>query len=349
MQKILDRSAAGEELTKNDVVRLFNADPEERELLFETARNIRDREYGDKIFTYGFVYFSTYCKNDCSFCYFRRTSGLERYRKSLEEIVELSKNLCDAGINLVDLTMGEDPVMFKDGCAKLLEIVKAVREAVDIGIMVSPGAVPKEIFPKLREAGADFYACYQETYNRELFVKLRLEQDYQTRIDVRKWAKEAGMLTEDGMMTGLGETVEDKADFVIRMGPQGCEQIRAMTFVPQDGTPMSDMQPPDSTDELLSIAIMRIMYPDKIIPATLDVEGISGMVDRINAGANLITSIVPPNRKLAGVAQHELDIDSGLRSVEYVFKILREIGKRPATNEEFREMMESKRKGMGGC
>ena len=332
-----------------DVVRLFSADPEERELLFETARKIRDREYGDKIFTYGFVYFSTYCRNDCSFCYFRRTSGLERYRKSVDEIVELSKNLRDAGINLVDLTMGEDPMMYRDDCTMLLEIISAVRNAVDIGIMVSPGAVPKEIFPKMREAGADFYACYQETYNRDLFTKLRVEQDYQTRIDVRKWAKQAGMLTEDGMMTGLGETVEDKADFVMRMGSQGCEQIRAMTFVPQDGTPMSDMNAPDSTDELLAIAIMRIMYPDKIIPATLDVEGISGMVDRINAGANLITSIVPHNRKLAGVAQHELDIDTGYRSVEHVFKILREIGKRPATNEEFQEMMETKRKGMGGC
>ena len=139
MQKILDRLAAGEELTQKDVVRLFNADSEEQELLFKTARKIRDWEYGDKIFTYGFVYFSTYCKNDCSFCYFRRTSGLKRYRKSVDEIVELSKNLRDAGINLVDLTMGEDPVMYKDGCARLLEIIRAVREAVDIGIMVSPG------------------------------------------------------------------------------------------------------------------------------------------------------------------------------------------------------------------
>ena len=90
MQKILDKSAAGEELTLKDVVRLFSADPEEREFLFETARKIRDREFGDKIFTYGFVYFSTYCRNDCSFCYFRRTSDLERYRKSVDEIVELS-------------------------------------------------------------------------------------------------------------------------------------------------------------------------------------------------------------------------------------------------------------------
>lgn len=244
--------------------------------------------------------------------------------------------------------MGEDPVMYQNGCARLLEIIRSVRDAVDIGIMVSPGAVPEDIFLKMKEAGADFYACYQETYNLELFKKLRLEQDYQTRIDVRRWAKEAGMLTEDGMLVGVGETAEDRADFVIRMGPQGCEQIRAMSFVPQDGTPMSGLNAADSTNELLAIAIMRIMYPQSIIPATLDVEGISGMVNRLNAGANLITSIVPPNNKLAGVAQHELDIENGNRSVEHVFGILKKIGKRPATNEEFQALLNDKKAKLGG-
>ena len=263
--------------------------------------------------------------------------------------MELSEDLRDAGINLVDLTMGEDPEIYKDGCAKLLEIISAVRNAIDTGIMVSPGAVPKEIFLKMKEAGADFYACYQETYNKELYSRLRLEQDYQERIDVRRWAKEACMLTEDGMMVGIGETSEDRADFVMRMGPQGCDQVRAMTFVPQYETPMSEVDATDSTNELLAIAIMRIMYPDKLIPATLDVEGISGMVDRINAGANVVTSIVPPNEALAGVAQHELDIENGHRSVEYVFNILRRMGKRPATNKEFQDFLDYRMKGMGGC
>ena len=273
---------------------------------------------------------------------------MDRYRKTTEEIVELSKNLMDAGINLVDLTMGEDPVMFENGCARLIDIIRSVRDAVNIGIMVSPGAVPQDIFIKMKEAGADFYACYQETYNLELFKKLRLDQDYQNRIDVRRWAREAGMLAEDGMLVGVGETVEDRADFVMRMGPQGCEQIRAMSFVPQDGTPMSDLKVAESTNELLAIAIMRIMYPKSIIPATLDVEGISGMIDRLNAGANLITSIVLPDRKLAGVAQHELDIENGNRSVENVFSILKKIGKRPATNEEFQTLLNNKKAELGG-
>lgn len=348
VREIVDRAAGGEELSFEEVVRLFESNDEERKIVYEKARSIRDKEYGNKIFTYGFVYYSTYCRNNCSFCYFRRTSGLERYRKTSEEIVELSGNLQDAGINLVDLTMGEDPYFLNNDCARLLELIRSVRSAVDIGIMVSPGAVPKEAFPKIREAGADWYACYQETYNKKLFSELRLEQDYQNRINVRKWAKEAGLLTEDGMMVGLGESVSDRADFVIRQGPQDCDQIRAMTFVPQGGTPMENNVAANSENELLAIAIMRIMYPDRLIPATLDVEGISGMVDRLNAGANLITSIVPPNKNLAGVAQHELDIENGHRSVEYVFGILDKIGKRPASYTEFKAFMDGRRKRSGG-
>ena len=62
---------------------------------------------------------------------------------------------------------------------ELVDLVQSVRDAVDLGIMVSPGALPESVFPRLREAGADWFACYQETYNKELFKKLRLEQDFQ--------------------------------------------------------------------------------------------------------------------------------------------------------------------------
>lgn len=48
---------------------------------------------------------------------------------------------------------------------------------------------------------------------------------------------------------------------------------------------------------------MRLLFPDKLIPASLDVDGISGLELRLMAGANVVTSIIPPNEGLAGVAQ----------------------------------------------
>ena len=332
-------------LSVDEIFELMSVkEKDDLEVLFTAARRVRDKEFGKKIFTYGFVYFSTYCKNNCTFCYYRTSnSGIDRYRKTKEEIVQLSASLQDAGINLSDLTMGEDPLMYKDGYKNLLDIISAVHDEVGINIMASPGALPHEMFAKVRDAGADWYACYQETYNRELFNSLRLNQSYDDRKNQKLWAMEAGLLAEDGMMIGLGETVRDRAETIAEMSSLGCGQVRAMTFVPQAGMPMQDFTPYDSTEELKAIAIMRLLNQDKLIPCSLDVEGIAGLKTRINAGANVVTSIVPPSKHLAGVAQHELDIENGNRSVEHVFEMLEDMGHHHASSAEYRSFLNAHR------
>lgn len=332
----IDKARKGEGLDVSEIESLLSiTGKDEMDGLFSAAGAVRDREFGKKVFIYGFVYFSTYCKNNCAFCYYRSTNDLKRYRKTKDEVLALSSSLKNAGVNLVDLTMGEDPSIYANGHRDLIDLVRSVKEEADIAVMLSPGALPKDVFPRIKEAGADWFACYQETYNRDLFSKLRLDQDYENRINQRVWAQESGILTEDGMMVGLGESVPDRAEAISRMGASGCEQIRAMTFVPQAGTPMSGMKPSDSVNELKSIAVMRLLFPDRLIPASLDVEGIAGLKTRIAAGANVITSIIPPHVDLAGVAQHELDIDDGHRSVDYVKEMLNDMGRHTATNDEY--------------
>ena len=343
IHEIIERTSEGVKPCTEDAEYLLSVKNEEREALFSAARRIRDEQFGKKVFVYGFVYFSTFCRNNCAFCYYRRNNELERYRKSPEEILALSRSLKNAGINLVDLTMGEDPLMCADDYKETIDVVRKVKEETGISVMVSPGAVPEKIFSRFFDAGADWFACYQETYNRSLFSRLRLEQDFDHRMNQKKWARESGMLTEDGTMVGLGETVHDRAEAIIRMGDTGCEQIRAMTFVPQPGTPMSGIVPADSYEELTAIAVMRVLFPDRLIPASLDVEGISGLKTRIDAGANVITSIVPPNMDLAGVAQHELDIDNGNRSLDSVMRMLESMGRRAATNREYETQLNSMR------
>ncbi len=342
---IISKAERTGKLSVDEIFELMSIeDRSEMEDLFAAARRVREKEFGKKIFTYGFVYFSTYCKNNCSFCIFRNSNGdLPRYRKSKEEIVQLSGSLKDLGINLSDLTMGEDPQMYANDCERLLDIISAVRDDVGINIMVSPGSLPRHMFPKIRDAGGDFYACYQETYNRQLFESLRLNQDFDQRRNQKIWAMEAGLLAEDGMMIGLGENVRDRAETIAEMSSFGCGQIRAMTFVPQPGTPMKDYKPYDSTEELKAIAVMRLINHDTLIPCSLDVEGVAGFRTRIDAGANVVTSIIPPSKNLAGVAQHEMDIENGNRSVEHVFQMLDEMGLYHATEAEYRSYLNSHR------
>ena len=152
------------------------------------------------------------------------------------------------------------------------------------------------------------------------------------------------MLTEDGMLVGIGDTPRDRAEHIKIMGDIKCNQIRAMTFIPQRGTPLQDIsQPVDYTDELKAISVMRLAYPDALIPASLDVEGTVGLKSRVDAGASVITSIVPPNIGLAGVAQPKFNIDDGHRSLNYVRNLAESIGRREATMKEFNDYYDAHR------
>ncbi len=341
--EITDKMSHGISVSNEEIVALLTADDKDREIIFEAARDVRDKVFGNKIYLYGFMYFSTYCRNDCSFCYFRNSNDISRYRKTREEILELACTIRDAGINLVDLTMGEDPMMIRNDYLGLIDIVSTIHDGVDLPVMVSPGAVPKDIMFKLGEAGGDILACYQETYNRKLFSERRLDQDFDFRHNQKIWAMEAGMLAEDGMMVGIGETVDDRVDTIRNMISLGADQIRAMTFVPQAGTPMEKDSTVDSVNELLCMAVMRLLKHDALIPATLDVEGIAGMKSRLDAGASVITSIIPPNKELAGVAQSCMDIDDGHRCIDYVVEQLEGMGRRAATQAECKSMFKDRK------
>lgn len=336
VSEIAERLASGGEATDVELAALITAEGEDRDAVFEAARRVRDREFGKKTFLYGFVYFSTYCRNECSFCYYRKSNGIDRYRKTKDEIVDLAKGIKKAGINLADLTMGEDPFMIKNNYENFLDLVSTIRDEVGLSIMASPGAVPQEDFPRMRDAGADIMACYQETYNRQLFADRRLAQDFDYRRNQKVWAMQNGMLAEDGMMVGIGETVEDRVHAIREMIALGCDQVRAMTFVPQEGTPMEQSGTVDSVNELLCLAAMRLLRHDVLIPATLDVEGIAGMRTRLDAGANVVTSIIPAQSQLAGVAQCSMDIEDGHRCADYVIERLREMGREPATADELK-------------
>ncbi len=322
--------------SKEELLRIMASDdPEILQALFSQARKIRKEVQGNKIFAYGFVYFTTYCRNNCNFCYYRNSNKIERYRKNKDEVLAISKSLIDSGVNLIDLTMGEDPQYHAEDFETVCQIIKEIKETYNTPVMISPGVVNHNIIDKFAEAGADFYALYQETHNRELYAKMRVGQDYDARMNAKLYAKEKGIYIEEGLLAGIGETNEDIVDSLLTMGEIGARQVRVMSFIPQEGSPMEDCKTPDRIEELKIIALMRLLYPGALIPASLDVDGIRGLKDRINAGANLITSIIPPKSGFMGVAHSTMDVDEGGRTVEEAASILDEMGLRIASKEEY--------------
>ncbi len=343
---IIARALAGETLATAEIASLLAIDdPAAAAPLYAAAAELRRRHFGDVIFLYGFVYFSTWCRNDCTFCLYRRANAESpRYRKPLDEIVEVSVDLAASGAHLIDLTMGEDPLYFARGeFDALVELVDAVKKATGLPVMVSPGVVPREVLAALAGVGAEWYACYQEVHDRAAYALLRTGQDYDVRSQARADAADLGLLVEDGMLLGVGETVAQRAVTVAAMREQRLAQVRAMTFVPQRGTPLARRTPAGRIGELVTIAVLRLTMPDRLIPASLDVDGIAGLESRIAAGANVVTSLVPPDTGLAGVSQSELDIDEGLRTAPVVTQRLETAGLRVATAAEYAAWVASAR------
>lgn len=345
IERIIERRLDGGALSDADVLELLSADDElSLQELCVAARELRRRNFGDKVFLYGFVYFSTWCRNSCAFCYFRQQNDQPpRYRKSVEETVDIAGRLEESGVHLIDLTMGEDPY-FLDDPETLPELVCKVHAAVHLPIMVSPGVVDPALLKRLAHAGADWYALYQETYDPVLFARLRLGQSAQARIDAKWQARTSGMLLEEGLMTGFGERPESVLRSLSAMRTMEAQQVRVMTFIPQRGTPLENERSVDFSNELRMIAVMRLLFPDRLIPASLDVDGLQGLQSRLNAGANVVTSLIPPTAGLAGVAHAYEDIADGARTVEGIADTLGRCQLEPATAAGYSRWVDARRR-----
>lgn len=350
LNQLLDKAYNEEILNRDEIIYLLGLeDEEEIDKVNKTACALRSKYFDNKIFLYGFVYFSTWCRNNCAFCYYRSSNNKSnRYRKSDEEIMETARGLAESGVHLIDLTMGEDPIYHnaKNGFESFFRLIKLIKEETGLPIMVSPGLVSDNVLRGLENAGADWYACYQETHNIKLFNSLRLEQDYNERFLSKQKAANAGLLIEEGILVGVGETLEDIATSFSKMSYLKCHQVRVMSFVPQVGSAMENWPAANRRRELNVISVLRLLFPDRLIPASLDIDGLEGLQARLDAGANVVTSIIPPKSGLAGVAQSSKDINEGHRTVQGILPTLDKLGLVPATSQEYIDWVNNERSNL---
>jgi methylornithine synthase len=339
LEEILEKSLQRKPLLASEITYLLELKEKHQiSRVFQTAQSMRAKYFGQKVFLYGFVYFSTYCRNNCTFCASRTSNKLaQRYRKSESQIVEAASLLAESGVHLIDLTMGEDPFYLRSerGFGSLLTAIQKVKKETGLPLMISPGVVPKDVLAEFIRAGVDWYACYQETHNRQLFSSLRPEQDYDSRLWSKIIARRLGILIEEGILTGVGENPSDIAYSMEVIKSLEASQARVMSFVPQMGTPMYDRKSPSRLRELMTIAVLRLLFPDRLIPASLDIDGLDLLQERLEAGANVITSLIPPRLGLSGVSQPSLGIDEGFRTVQGVASLIDRMDIEVATNQDY--------------
>jgi methylornithine synthase len=69
-----------------------------------------------------------------------------------------------------------------------------------------------------------------------------------------------GMLIEEGLLVGVGESLNDIADSILEMGQSGPDQMRVMSFVPQKGDSPGKGSISARILELKTIAVLRLVY-----------------------------------------------------------------------------------------
>lgn len=328
--RITEKSLAKEPLTQEEVLFLFSL-RDERQIaeLMLGARKIRAHFFGEEIFLTGFVYFSTFCRNFCSFCHYSASYGTPRYRKTTQEVLDICGRLRDSGVHLIDLTMGEDPLYLADGAGKLLELIGQITQEIDVPLMISPGLVEVSVLKRMAEMGVAWYACYQETFNRAKFQTLRVGQEFEKRMSAKRKARELHLLVEEGVLLEVGEETRDLISAAAAIQSLGAEQVRAMTYVRPGHRHIGSSQRHHFSEEMV-VAIFRHIFPEKLIPASLDVAGLDGLSSRLEAGANVVSSIIPSGVGLKGVCQTSLDIADGRRAVENVRHVLSRLNLAPA-------------------
>ncbi len=210
-------------LGSEEVALLLNADDPELEAeLLEAAGKVKELIYGRRLVLFAPLYIGNRCSNDCLYCAFRASNReLMRRDLSLGEIELEVRALLREGHKRLLVLAGEDASEGDEAtAARWVEVIRhvyAVREPLPRGrgeasvkrVNVEIAPLGLEGFRILKTAGIGTYACFQETYDSELYRDFHPrgpKADYAWRLEVMDRAMEAGI--EDvgiGALFGLGD------------------------------------------------------------------------------------------------------------------------------------------------
>lgn len=297
LNEIWEKIDSEVELNKEELCYILSLeDPEKLEILYQKADKIRKKYVGDEVHLRGLIEFSNYCRNNCLYCGIRRDNKkVRRYRMEIDEIFETVLLASKLGYKTVVLQSGEDMYYTLD---KLTELIKRIKNNVDIAITLSIGERSYEEYEKLYEAGADRYLMRFETSNPELYAKLHPDSSFENRINILKWLKQIGYQTGSGIMIGLpGQTIEDLAEDILMFKKLDLDMIGVGPYICHPDTPLAGNPSGTAEMTLKVIALTRIVTKNTHIPATTALATLrpeDGREKALMAGANVIMPNVTP-------------------------------------------------------
>ncbi|MEY4479469.1 MAG: dehypoxanthine futalosine cyclase [Bacillota bacterium] len=228
---ILSKAIAGERLTYEDGVALFQSD--EVEKIGEAANKVMERLHPEPYATFVIgrnINYTNVCDVYCRFCAFYRQPDAEGgYVLSTETVLEKIQELVDVDGTEVLMQGGVNPNLPFEYYLQLLRDIKAafpnihmhsfstieVRKMLELSGLSSY----EEVFAKLKEAGLDSLpgAGAEMLVNRIRNKISRLKGSAEDWINTMKAAQRSGLHTTATMVIGFGETDEERIEHLLRI------------------------------------------------------------------------------------------------------------------------------------
>jgi biotin synthase len=179
--------------------------------------------------------------------------------------------------------------------------VAAINAAVDINIACSLGMLTQAQVDELAALGVHRYNHNLETA-RSYFPQVVTTHSWEERRATLQMVREAGMEVCCGGILGLGESLEQRAEFAVQLAELEPHEVPLNFLNPRPGTPFADRSVLDGNDALRAIAIFRLVLPRTVLryaggrELTLGELTTAGMLGGINAVivGNYLTTLGRP-------------------------------------------------------
>ncbi|MBP3088315.1 biotin synthase BioB [Corynebacterium sp. sy017] len=261
--KVLDQGIG---LNKAEVLEVLQLDDEHIPALLELAHEVRLKWCGEEVEVEGIISLKTGgCPEDCHFC---SQSGLFQspVRSAwldIQGLVEAAKQTQKSGATefcIVAAVKGPDERLM----SQLEEAVAAIKNEVEIEVAASVGILTQEQVDRLKAAGVHRYNHNLETA-RSFFPNVVTTHSWESRRETLRMVGEAGMEVCSGGILGMGETLEQRAEFACDLAELNPTEVPMNFLDPRPGTPFADKEVMETSDALRAIGAFRLALPKTIL------------------------------------------------------------------------------------
>ena len=258
-EQVLER---GEGLTQDQVLTVLQLPDDRLDELLALAHDVRMRWCGPEVEVEGIISLKTGgCPEDCHFC---SQSGLfaSPVRSAwldIPSLVEAAKQTAKSGATefcIVAAVRGPDERLL----AQVAAGIEAIRNEVDIQIACSLGMLTQDQVERLWKMGVHRYNHNLETA-KSFFPEVVTTHTWDERWDTLSMVREAGMEVCCGGILGMGETLEQRAEFAANLAELDPHEVPLNFLDPRPGTPFGDLDVLPAAEALKAVAAFRLALP----------------------------------------------------------------------------------------